>query len=51
MTMASHRTIDFELKKDKPGNVYRFIEDWEAIPSTHSEGQGIHCGHLGCLRH
>ena len=49
--MASHRTIDFELKKDKPGNVYRFIEDWEAIPSTHSEGQGIHCGHLGCLRH
>jgi hypothetical protein len=42
MTMASHRTIDLELKKDKPDNVYRFIEDWEAIPSAHAEGQAIY---------
>jgi hypothetical protein len=42
MTMAPHRTIDLELRKDKPGNVYRYIEDWEAIPSTHSEGLSIH---------
>lgn len=38
MTRASHRTIDLERKKDKPGNVYRYIEDWEAIPSTPPSG-------------
>ncbi len=40
--MASHRTIDLELQKDKPGNVYRFVEAWEAVPSTHGEAQGVH---------
>lgn len=42
MTMPPHRTIDLELMKDKPDNVYRLIEDWETVPSTHAEGQGIH---------
>lgn len=42
MIMASHRTIDLELRKDKPDNVYRFIEDWESVPSAHADGQGIH---------
>ena len=40
--MASLRTIDLELRKDKPDNVYRFIEDWESVPSAHADGQGIH---------
>jgi hypothetical protein len=40
--MAGHRTIDLELKKDKPGNVYRFIDAWEAVPSTHAEAQDVH---------
>jgi len=37
-----HRTVDLELRRDKPDNVCRFVEDWEAIPSAHSDEQGIH---------
>ncbi len=39
--MATQRIIDLELKKDKPDNVYRFIEAWEAVPSTHADAQNV----------
>lgn len=35
--MANHNSIKLELHKDKPENVYRYIEDWTAVPSSHAE--------------
>jgi hypothetical protein len=31
---------DLSLRVDKPGNVYRYIEEWDAVPA--STGHGIH---------
>ncbi len=36
--MANHRSIDLQLRVDKPENVYRFIYDWRVIPSSHDSG-------------
>lgn len=33
--MPAHRTIDLSLREDKPKNVYRMIEEWESVPSSH----------------
>lgn len=39
--MAPHRTADLELRKDKPDNVYRYLEEWELVPSSHSADGSI----------
>lgn len=35
--MRKHNSITLELKKDKPDNVYRLINRWQLIPSSHGE--------------
>lgn len=33
--MKKHNSITLERGKDKPDNVYRFIENWHLVPSSH----------------
>ncbi len=33
--MKKHNSITLELGKDKPGNVYRYINRWHLVPSSH----------------
>jgi hypothetical protein len=33
--MTSHRSVTLLYRTDKAGNVYRYIEEWEAVPSSH----------------
>ncbi len=35
--MANHNSINLELRVDKPENVYRYVEDWSAVPSSHAD--------------
>lgn len=35
--MSNHHSIRLQLKTDKPDCVYRYIDDWEIIQSSHGE--------------
>ena len=35
--MAKHRSITLHLRQDKAENVYRYVERWEAHPSSQGE--------------
>lgn len=39
--MTKHSSVTLELKKDKPNNVYRFINRWQLHPSHHGDGGNV----------
>lgn len=35
--MERHKTVNLELRVDKPDNVYRYVHGWRPVPSNEAE--------------